>query len=482
MAAAVIPVVAVIVPTIDGREAHYDRCARSYIGCSYGSYTLRWIAERNRPTCGWGWQHGADRLPDDAEFVHFTCDDIEALPGWAEAGIGALQRGVLPAPNIHNGHTGKPESFPYWGTEWPEGTFAGLCALPFLTRELWDKHVAPMMTAHYFCTAPETPVLTAAMDWVPAGKLTPGDELVSVDEFAPWAAGRRFRRATVMANGLQARECVTVMTEDGRQVTCSGDHPWLVRTQGRAAIGQGNTLNWVSAARLRPGDQIVAPFRPWQPETSFEMGWLAGMFDGEGSAGRYQSTTRPYASTSLTIAQNPGPTLERIRAALDSMGIRYSVQRNASASQVTKLQVRGVTAAMELVGRLHPTRLQPDGLWEGAAIRTKQPGQYATVAEIAPAGRREVATLGTSTGTFIAAGLVSHNTDNWCTYRAGMAGFPPLVTRGYAFRHWWATERRGAGMEYNARLRHDQALFTEAVGMAERGEWTVPWPPEEDSP
>ena len=63
-----------------------------------------------------------------------------------------------------------------------------------------------------------------------------------------------------------------------------------------------------------------------------------------------------------------------------------------------------------------------------------------------------------------------------------MAGFPPLVTRGYAFRHWWATERRGAGMEYNARLRHDQALFTEAVGMAERGEWTVPWPPEEDSP
>src|SRR6266498_4049846 len=32
------------------------------------------------------------------------------------------------------------------------------------------------------CVSPGTPVLTAALEWVPAGKLQVGDELISVDE------------------------------------------------------------------------------------------------------------------------------------------------------------------------------------------------------------------------------------------------------------------------------------------------------------
>ncbi len=145
-----LPVISVIVPTVDGREEHFDRCWNAYTDTQGDEYKLDLIVVRNEPTCGWGWQAGAERISDDAEYVHFTCDDIEPQPGWAAPAIGALKHHVLPAPRVLNGTTGAPEYFPRWGTEWPDGTWAGFSCLPFITRELWDGAVQPMMTAQYF--------------------------------------------------------------------------------------------------------------------------------------------------------------------------------------------------------------------------------------------------------------------------------------------------------------------------------------------
>ena len=218
-----LPVVTVVIPTIDGRETDFQRCRLSYETCADGSYDLDLIVVRNEPTCGWGWQKGIEQMRADSEYLHLTCDDIEPQLGWAAAGIAAIKEHVLPAPRILHGYTDYPEMFPAWGNDWPENFSAGLSALPFMSRELFELHVAPMLTSHYFG-------------------------------------------------------------------------------------------------------------------------------------------------------------------------------------------------------------------------------------------------------------------DNWVTYRSAQAGFPALTRRGYFFRHHWSDVKRGAGMEYNARLEHDRLLYVQAVGMAERGEWTAPWPPREDSP
>ncbi len=145
-----LPVISVIIPTVDGRESDYYRCVRAYRMHAEGQYELDLIVERNQPTCGWGWQAGSERIRADSEYVHLTCDDIEPQSGWAAPAIKALEQHYLPAPRVVNGHTGMPEMFPQWGIEWPDGTPAGLCCLPFLTRELWDNHVSPMLCSHYF--------------------------------------------------------------------------------------------------------------------------------------------------------------------------------------------------------------------------------------------------------------------------------------------------------------------------------------------
>lgn len=145
-----LPRISVVIPTIPGREAHYRRCADGYTACADGAYDLDLITIVGEPTCGWGWQAGAERMDPASEYLHFTCDDIEPLPGWAAPAIEALDQHVMPAPRVLNGHTGAPEYFPEWGREHPDWTPSGMAGLPFMSRELWLDHVAPMFTGHYY--------------------------------------------------------------------------------------------------------------------------------------------------------------------------------------------------------------------------------------------------------------------------------------------------------------------------------------------
>lgn len=143
-----LPRIAVLLPTIDGREDHLDRCANAYLRTADADLEL--IVVRNEPTCGWGWQAAAGKMSAACDYVHFTCDDLEPMPGWHRPAIEALAAHKLPAPYIHNARTHLPESFPQWGVEPQPDEFAGMSCVPFLSRELWEDYVSPMLCSHYF--------------------------------------------------------------------------------------------------------------------------------------------------------------------------------------------------------------------------------------------------------------------------------------------------------------------------------------------
>lgn len=464
--------ISVIVPTVEGREEHFKRCVTAYQERTAHDWEI--LTELDHPTVGRAWQAGANRAK--GEYIALSCDDLEPLEGWDTAAVAMADAGFLPAPRVTDARNGDLQSRPYWGQEFPDGLDTGITIVPFLTRQQWEA-VQPLFTGHYYCCAPQTRVLTAAMEWVEVGKLSIGDDLVGVDEFPGAYRDRKFRHAIVTGNERRFMDCLLVRLEDGREVTCSLDHPWLVKTwrRGNPPNERQAHLAWIEAGRLRPGDQISSPVRVWDAETSFEAGWLSGLFDGEGCAGRWTSRNG-YPCTALSVSQNPGPVLDRAKAGLDAMGIRYAEAKNASGSRVTKLQMRSISDVMEVLGRLAPVRLRPEGLWEGASIRTKAPGQYATVSEVASAGRQEVAALGTSTGTFLAEGMVSHNSDDFISDRARQAGWPPAMCNGYAFKHHWAQHKRGAGMTEPERMTYDRLLYQQALAMVAAGQWDKPWP------
>jgi hypothetical protein len=141
-----LPVISVIIPTIDGREDHLERCVNSYQKNAAGAYELDLIIEQNHSSCGLGWQAGIPRVK--GEFIHLTCDDIEAKPGWASPAVEAVLKGFCPAPQVVDA-SGYPQSCPVVGQFAPDWTPVAMTSLPFFSRAQAEK-ILPLFTAHYY--------------------------------------------------------------------------------------------------------------------------------------------------------------------------------------------------------------------------------------------------------------------------------------------------------------------------------------------
>jgi hypothetical protein len=137
--------ISIVIPTIPGREEHYERCARAYSERTTARYEL--ITEYDHPTVGLAWQAGASRAKGD--YVHLTCDDLEPLHGWDKAAMAVADHEAIPAPRVTDARTGALQCRPQWGQETPEGTDTGITIVPFLSREQWEA-VQPLFTGHYF--------------------------------------------------------------------------------------------------------------------------------------------------------------------------------------------------------------------------------------------------------------------------------------------------------------------------------------------
>jgi DNA-directed RNA polymerase specialized sigma subunit len=276
-------------------------------------------------------------------------------------------------------------------------------------RARWKAYCAekghdPWATQYFgaYCCAPETPVLTSDLRWVPVGELTAGQELVSVeDQVTGKGRSRRYQAAKVLSAERRVAPCLLFTFEDGRQVICSADHRWLARYHGWKATA---SWNWVSAWKLAAGARVCSPLNVWQRDTSFDAGWLAGIIDGEGC---YRT---PHG---LQISQNRGVVLERIFSVLDNMGIPYRIQDKCNSDLCVRVNVDQAWARLELLGRAPTTRLDGRPLWEDCQVRNRDGKNYAIVEKVEDAGLAEVVTLETSTGTYLANGLIAHN----CTRR-----------------------------------------------------------------
>lgn len=143
--------VAIVVPTVTGREQDLKRCVEAYWDTAPGA---RVYIEYDLPSCGEAWIKGTGRaLGDGFDYLHLTADDLEPHPGWLEPAVEAVEKGFIPAPFVYRPN-GELESAGLAGfslnlaalADWApvDGT-----TVPFMTREMWDK--IGMIPVHY-CT------------------------------------------------------------------------------------------------------------------------------------------------------------------------------------------------------------------------------------------------------------------------------------------------------------------------------------------
>lgn len=269
-------------------------------------------------------------------------------------------------------------------------------------------------TDKFYCPTPDQRVLTDRLEWVPVETLKVGDGLVAFDEqpFVKGAYGknrRRLRHAIVTDRREVKRQIIRLELEDGSSVTTSDEHPWLVATKA-----SGNQ-KWVTARDIASsvnsgGNRHMHKFfPPWDYGASREHGWLAGIYDGEGSLSFTGRT-----GTQLSVAQRRGPVLNEMDRIHHLTGFGNFSYNYNSISDVENIQLKGgVREIMRFLGTYQPIRLIAKfhkGLNEGYFDKQLQSdGNPIKIVKAHEEGEQWVSGMSTSTHTYFCEGFGAHN-------------------------------------------------------------------------
>ena len=278
-------------------------------------------------------------------------------------------------------------------------------------RDSFRFTLSPFFDISRYCLAPETKVLTGDLRWVEVGSLEVGDHVAGFDEHQPGPKNsyRKWRNAHVTATGRDWLPSYRVTLADGTQVVSSEQHMWLMvhRT--------GTNKSWLTTAelfeRFENGVDTVDAIRlvdVWDADDTRVGGYLAGMFDGEGSI----STP----GLRISLAQRENSALSAVESALADLGFgaSTSLASGGSNKDVATVYVKGgLPEHVRFLGQVRPRRLLDCFQKQGGIERLNRLTikDRVPIAKVEFLGVREVVTLGTSTKTLVAEGFAHHNTE-----------------------------------------------------------------------
>lgn len=300
-----------------------------------------------------------------------------------------------------------------------------------------------------YCVAPETRVLTSDLRWVPASTVKVGDDLVGFDEYPPEGSTyRSWQRAKVLGVKRLIRPSYRLYMSDGTKLESSAEHRWLsadgkgfkwnetenlhgpivtseLQGQIRDEYAEGGTTHRALEAKyglsraavqrtitgvLDPDkcrtNSVVKVVEPWEGDHSWEAGYLAAAFDGEG----HLSMTRRKANRSgfnvqLGFSQRENGMSRQFEETMDRLGFTY---RKHDGSDCIKYAVTGGRAEfVKLLGTVRPQRLL--GSFDPGKLGVVHKAKAVDIVDKEFLGDRPVVGIHTDTGTFVAEGFASHN-------------------------------------------------------------------------
>lgn len=285
-----------------------------------------------------------------------------------------------------------------------------------------EIHIYGVNMSHH-CVAPETMVLMKDLTYKMAGDISIDDEIVAFDEHnADKNNERKFRNAKVeMATRLK-EPCYKLTFEDGTEIICSAKHRWLVGCE---------KLYWLETEKLiAKGDyvdgrcsHVVKPFDKWNTERGYEAGYLAASVDGEGHLNqrRKKNPNGNYNSCSIGFAQKDNKMLSEFLEYCDKFGFNFSGKCDITGCN--KMQLTTRKDVVRFLGSIRPKRLLEK---LDIDLLGRFTGSKVALVKTEFLGEREVIALKTTTGTFIAEGFASHNSEYGtqkpsCEYYLGLA-------------------------------------------------------------
>lgn len=289
-----------------------------------------------------------------------------------------------------------------------------------ILEKMWELLNEADIVVGQNCVEVSTPVLTQDLKWVPVGDLKVGDKIVGFDEGRSpfetcrdmqgnWKsktgrAGRKVRPATVTGHSIETKPCVKVTLSNGDEVVTTKDHYWLGRAE------KDNNLRWYKSESLRVGQRLYKYCNVWEKDKSYESGWLSGFISGEGTLKKSSAS----CVGGIDFCQRPGVTWEKALSYSEKLELPICPTRKPRSGGLGKGDTLyagyngGKWKTIEYIGRLGIDRFIEKIDWDKFG-GLKGQVESVEVVSVEDAGMRDVAVMGTSTSTFIAAGYAMHN-------------------------------------------------------------------------
>lgn len=250
------------------------------------------------------------------------------------------------------------------------------------------------------CVGLNSLILCSDLTYKRAESLKIGDRLLAFDEKAS-----KLVESKVTYTKCIKKYCYLVSFKD-RSIIATHDHPWLLRDKAhKRPKGSSASKLWKKTNELSVGDKIVS-LPIWEYEDSWESGWVAGNYDGEGSLVTSGQTRR------LSYYQAVGPVLTSMTNILKERGFDFSVdvrRRQENWKDVGSVNIRGGwPEILRHLGTFRPLRLleKAQKVWLNRPLNGVGDSEVVSISYVGP---QWVLGLSTSSKTYIANGLFSHN-------------------------------------------------------------------------
>lgn len=277
------------------------------------------------------------------------------------------------------------------------------------------------------CTAPDVKVLRGDLKWVRADSLSVGDEVIGFDENVPTDEGhtRKWRKATVTSCPRLMKPCYRLKLEDGTEMIVSEGHGWLTNSENTHKWRRQENLITRHHRRDRPS-RIIRVLDTWEQDNSWEAGYLAAAFDGEGHLSQKPRKRPDYPTYTHGIvagfAQRENAMSETVEKIMEKYGFQCRMNMTGDTQ---KYRINGgKPEILRFLGSTRPPRLMDK--FDAGLLGQFISKENLAVTESEFIGDHEVIGLETSTKTFIAEGLASHNSEYGpqrpsCEFHLGIA-------------------------------------------------------------
>jgi DNA polymerase I-like protein with 3'-5' exonuclease and polymerase domains len=278
-------------------------------------------------------------------------------------------------------------------------------------KDVWAEWSQSMQI---YCMAGHHKFLRDDLSWVPCKDINEGDTVLGFDEFPEKQTGRCFKPTKIIKKTTDQAELFRVTLKSGKTFDVTAEHKWLVRNyKSRSSLQNPfesrTQLIWVETKDLMKSKCFAIKYMDtWKDVKTWEAGYLAGIFDGEGSVRRHQKWDR----LDYSFAQKPGVVHDLACKIINNLGFKYTTRKVLKTGDCDCIRVVGTCyEKLRLLGMIKPARLiknaQP--FERLGRCEVKGEGDFDEIISITSVGIGVIYKISTDSKTFVLDGYAHHN-------------------------------------------------------------------------